>query len=137
MMALDGDGLAQDDAVALAWFVGSAKAARAGLTLVGAEGEGGGEGGGGGEGEAGGGGGVGGQGEGAGGGGGEGEGGGATTAADALAAHEYRFYAPPSSAQSRAQAAERCYALLKQLKHDADESIADLGGVQPSMYRNA
>ena len=35
MMALDGDGLAQDDAVALAWFAGTAKAARAGLALFG------------------------------------------------------------------------------------------------------
>ena len=43
----------------------------------------------------------------------------------------------PTLTLTLTQAAERCYALLKQLKHDADESIADLGGVQPSMYRNA
>ena len=39
MMALDGDGSTQDDAAALAWFEGAAKAARAGLALLSQESE--------------------------------------------------------------------------------------------------
>ena len=84
MMALDGDGSTQDDAAALAWFEGAAKAARAGLALLSQESE-------------------------------------------SIHADE----------RARVQETDRCYALLNQLKNDADENVVELGGVRPGMYRNA